>query len=217
MNIFKPTKRQLSYLASMFLVLGTATHASDVEPTGEALAGCRVVALVADGFHPGETPQPIAYWESLGAEVMIGGIETGTVKAGFGPLELEITHAVRNISIDEIDAVFIPGGTSPAKLQESEEILDFVRRAVAADKLVAAICHGPQVLIRAGVLEGRKATCVVVEEREYFDVRDALIEAGGTYVNEAVVQDGNIITSRLPGDVPAFKQAVGEALMAQPK
>lgn len=185
------------------------------EESSDALEGVRVVALVADGFHPGETPQPIAHWEGMGAEVIIAGIETGTVKAGFGPLELEITKAVGDIASDEFDAVFIPGGTSPAILMEDEAVLEFIRKAVKEDKLVAAICHGPQVLIAAGVLDGRRATCVVVEDREYFDVRDALIEAGGIYVNEAVVTDGNIITSRLPDDVPVFQKAVGEALVTR--
>ena len=177
-----------------------------------SLNGRRIAALVADGFHPGETPQPIAYWEALGAEVIVAGIEPGTVSAAFGPLKLDITHAVQDIDIESLDAIFVPGGRSPAVLRESEAVLDFVRRVHAHGGIVAAICHGPQVPISAGILDGRRATCVVVEEREYYAVRDELTEAGGIYVNEPVVIDGTIITSRLPGDVPVFKAAVAEAL-----
>jgi len=195
------------------VVLAAAGQAEYLAPEPEGpLVGRRIVALVANGFHPGETPQPIAYWEALGAEVIIAGIEPGTVSAAFGPLKLDITVAVKDLDVDTLDAVFIPGGRSPAVLRENEEVLDFVRRMDAQGRIVTAICHGPQVLISAGILEGRRATCVVVEARDYYDVRDALIEAGGLYVNEPVVIDGTIITSRLPDDVPVFKAAVAEAL-----
>ncbi|MFW6132825.1 MAG: DJ-1/PfpI family protein [Planctomycetota bacterium] len=206
--MMKTRTAAVTTFALALAVVGTLSAAPSTGP----LHGRRVAALVADGFHPAETPQPIAHLEKLGAEVIVVGIEPGTVSAAFGPLKLDIEKRARDVSMDGIDGVFIPGGTSPAKLRKDEGVLDFVRRAVEADKTVAAICHGPQVLISAGVLEDRQATCVVVEERKYYDVRDEITEAGGTYVNRAVVIDGNIVTSRLPGDVPQFQDAFAKML-----
>lgn len=201
----------LSLLAA--LIWGsTALLADETDVEDQPLQGVRIVALVGEGFHPGETHQPMNYWMDRGAEVIVAGIETGTVSASFGPQTAEVTRLVDEVSLDEFDAVFIPGGTSPAKLREHESVLEFVRQAAAADKVMAAICHGPQVLITAGVLDGVTATCVVVEEREYFAVRDDLEAAGATYVNEPVVIDGQFITSRLLQDVPVFKAAVAEVL-----
>ena len=177
-----------------------------------SLRGRRIVALVAEGFHPGETRQPMAYWEALGAEVIAAGIATGVVSAAFGPQQVEITHVVEDIDVASIDAIFVPGGQSPAVLRESEAVLEFVRAAKTSGAVVTAICHGPQVLIAAGVVDGLRATCVVVEERDYFDVRDALEAAGAIYVNEPVVIDGALVTSRLPQDVDIFKGAVAEVL-----
>jgi protease I len=178
----------------------------------KALDGVRIVALVDNGFHPEETSQPIAYWEALGATVIIAGPEKGVIKAAYGPQELTIAVTPDALSPADYDAVFIPGGTAPAKLRQHEAVLALVRTAVEEAKLVAAICHGPQVLITAGVLDGREATCVVVEARDYFAVKQELEEAGAIYRNEPVVIDGAIITSRLPSDVPVFQRAVAQAL-----
>lgn len=198
-------------LAASFSACGA--NAAEAEGEGKTgLRGVRIVALIDDGFHPDETPQPIAHWEALGAEVILAGPRTGTARAAFGPMRLEMATTPDAVEAGTIDAIFIPGGTSPAKLAKQEAALDLVRRAMAADALIAAICHGPQVLIAAGVLEGRKATCVTVEARGYYAVRDALIAAGATYVDAPVVVDGNIVTSRVPDDVPVFQAAVAEEL-----
>ena len=105
---------------------------------------------------------------------------------------------------EEFDCVIIPGGWAPDRLRRYREVLDFVKN-VAAKGIVAAICHGPQVLISAGLLKGRRVTCVSA-------IKDDVINAGAEYVDEPVVVDGNMITSRVPADLPYFCREIIKAL-----
>jgi len=177
----------------------------------QPLEGRTVGVLIADGFHIGETREPIEFLRAEGATVLPIGMALGEVRSGRQTYEIVRTVDDPEL-VAELDAVVIPGGGSPARLRESEAVLEFVRQFADTGKPLAAICHGPQVLITAGVLKGRRATCVTVAEREYFDVRDELTAAGATYIDEPVVIDGNILTSRLPDDVPLFNAAVARAL-----
>jgi protease I len=108
----------------------------------------------------------------------------------------------------DFDAVVVPGGYAPGKMRVRPAMVDLVRDAAAAGKPVAAICHGPQMLISADVLRGRTLTCT---PSIAVDVKNA----GGLYVDRPVVEDGNIITSRKPDDVPQFADAILKALRAQ--
>ncbi len=199
-------------LAVTLLAVALTAVAVAGEPAID-LSGQTVGILLADGFHAGETHGPIAYLEERGATVLPIGIAAGDVRSGRQSYTIARTVDEEALAAD-LDAVVIPGGSSPAALRQHESVLAFVRRFAATGKPLAAICHGPQVLASAGVLEGRQATCVVVEEREYFAVRNELVTAGAHYRNEPVVIDGNIITSRLPDDVPVFSAAVAQALRA---
>ena len=117
-------------------------------------------------------------------------------------------YVVRNleqVDPDEIDALVIPGGYSPDALRTRREVVEFVRRLHEKGKVIAAICHGPQVLISAGIVKGRRVTA-------YRAVRDDLVNAGAVFVDEPVVVDGNIITARVPDDLPEFCRAIIEAL-----
>jgi len=105
---------------------------------------------------------------------------------------------------EEFDCVIIPGGWAPDRLRRYREVLDFVKN-VATRGIVAAICHGPQVLISAGLLKGRRVTCVSA-------IKDDVINAGAEYVDEPVVVDGNMITSRIPADLPYFCREIIKAL-----
>lgn len=102
-------------------------------------------------------------------------------------------------------ALIIPGGYAPDKLRRYPAVLELVRRAVDSGAVVATICHGPWVLISAGVVRGRSMTCVSA-------IRDDLINAGAAYLDREVVTDGNIITSRTPDDLPAFAATLVRAL-----
>lgn len=117
-----------------------------------------------------------------------------TSKEGY-PAEEEL-H-IKDADIPEFDAVIIPGGYAPDVLRRDSNINNFVKEMFEAGKLVAAICHAGSVLVSAGILAGKKATC-------FYAIKDDVVNAGARYVDEEVVVDGNLITSRSPYDLPAF-------------
>ena len=111
-----------------------------------------------------------------------------------------------DVTADQFDAIIIPGGYSPDHMRRSPEMLEILRQACERGKIVAAICHGPWMLASVGALKGKKAT-------SFFSIKDDVINAGAEYVDEAVVRDGNIITSRTPKDLPYFcKEIIGALL-----
>ncbi|MDD5170133.1 MAG: type 1 glutamine amidotransferase, partial [Syntrophales bacterium] len=110
---------------------------------------------------------------------------------------VKIDRAVKDLSIDEFDAIFIPGGYSPDILRADEDAVRFVGDFVKSGKPVFVICHGPQLLITARVLKGRKIT-------GWKSIRQDIINAGAEFIDREVVEDGNIVSSRSPTDIPAF-------------
>ncbi|MEM0361448.1 MAG: DJ-1/PfpI family protein [Sulfolobales archaeon] len=110
-------------------------------------------------------------------------------------------QSVRDVNLDEVDAVVIPGGFSPDYLRRFPEVLSFVREAFQRGKVVASICHGPWVLISAGITKGRRFTGVVA-------IKDDIINSGAIYEDSPVIRDGNLITARVPDDLPEFCQAI---------
>jgi protease I len=176
-----------------------------VEAHGNSLEGKHVAFLVGEGVHDGETLMPMAYLVNRGAKVTIIGVEPGTVTAYNSAFQFEVQESVANVSFDAFDALVIPGGRSPAFLREHENVVDFVRGYFETGKPVAAICHGPQVLVTAGLLEGYRATAIET-------ISEELRGAGADYVDEEVVVDRNLITSRLPPDLPAFSVRLAESL-----
>jgi protease I len=105
----------------------------------------------------------------------------------------------------EVDAVVIPGGYAPDLMRRYPAMVDLVSEAFKQGKIVAAICHAGWMLASANVLQGRRATC-------FFAIKDDLVNAGARYVDAEVVRDGNLITSRMPSDLPAFCRAIIEGL-----
>ena len=172
---------------------------------GDSLEGKHVAFLVGEGVHDGETLMPMAYLVNRGAKVTIIGVEPGTVTAYNSDFQFKVQESVTNVSFDTFDALVIPGGRSPAVLRENENVLDFVRGYFETGKPVAAICHGPQVLVTAGLLEGYRATAIEA-------IGDELAGAGADYVDEEVVVDRNLITSRLPPDLPAFSKTLAQSV-----
>ncbi len=170
----------------------------------------KVAVLVTEGFHDGEAFMPMGYLANKGAFMIVIGPEKGTVKAYNSDFTINIQKAVEDVSVDYFDALIIPGGEAPAKLRKNEKVVDFAAEFVESGKTVAAICHGPQVLITAGVLEGRSAT-------GFEGIKDELEEAGVNYKDEPVVKDENIITSRTPPDLYDFSKAISKSIMTKEK
>ncbi|MDI3339951.1 MAG: type 1 glutamine amidotransferase domain-containing protein [Sphaerobacter sp.] len=170
------------------------------------LDGKRVAMVVAPGFEDSEAIEPKRYLEERGATVTVIGLERGTVEGKKGAT-LAVDATFDEVSVDQFDALVIPGGGSPERLRIHDGPVAFARAFVESGKPVAAICHGPQLLISADVLRGRTVTCVA-------GIRDDVKNAGATYVDQALVEDGNLITSRVPSDLPQFNEAIARALAA---
>ncbi|MBO9307889.1 type 1 glutamine amidotransferase domain-containing protein [Thermomicrobium sp.] len=172
------------------------------------LAGKRVAMLLAKDFEDSEATDPKQYLETRGAEVVIVGLDRQPITGKKGTV-LQPDKTIDEVTVEEFDALVIPGGGSPENLRIDDRAVAFTRAFVESGKPVAAICHGPQLLISADVLRGRTVTCVK-------KIRDDVKNAGAIYVDEAVVIDGNLITSRVPADLPLFDQAIAEALARVP-
>lgn len=164
----------------------------------------RVAMVLAPNFEDSEAIDPKDYLEAKGADVTVIGLKTGPVPGKKGG-SLEATTTFGNVSPDEFDALVIPGGGAPENLRIDDQAVEFTRRFVESGRPVAAICHGPQLLISAKVLDGRTLTSVN-------KIRDDIANAGGKYVDRELVEDRNLITSRTPADLPAFNQAIARAI-----
>ena len=166
------------------------------------LHGKTIAILATDGVEKVELEQPRAVLEQAGARVELLSLKTGEIQAREHDLEpagqFTVDRAVSDASVDEFDGLVLPGGTvNPDKLRMDATAVSFVRDFVSSGKPVAAICHGPLTLVEAGVAAGRKLT-------SYPSIRTDLRNAGARVVDEEVVVDGNLITSRSPSDLPAF-------------
>ena len=164
----------------------------------------RVAMVLAQNFEDVEATDPKEYLEGLGAEVTVVGIERGPIEGKKGG-SLDADATFEEVSPEDFAMLVIPGGGSPENLRIHDPAVEFTRRFVESGKPVASICHGPQLLISAKVLNGRTLTAVN-------KIRDDVTNAGGNYVDEPLVEDGNLITSRVPGDLPVFDEALGKAL-----
>ena len=131
-----------------------------------------------------------------GAKVIVAGTGEKAYKGKNG-YPLEVDGDIKNYKAKDFDALIIPGGWAPDKLRRYKEVLDFVKEMHKDKKVIAAICHAPWVLASAGIINGKKLTCVSA-------IKDDIINAGADYFDKEVVVDSNIITSRMPKDLPAF-------------
>ncbi len=165
----------------------------------------RVAVLIAEQFHDEETPVPRDYLRKLGAEVDIVGLEKKELVGKYGRTVLTTDKTIYDVKPEEYDGIIIPGGGAPERLRVNDTVLDFVRRFWQTGRPVGVICHGPQVLISAGLLKGVKLTC-------YVGIRDDVKNVGAIYVDEPVCVDGQVISSRKPEDLPFFNEAFARAL-----
>lgn len=173
----------------------------------EKLKGVKVAILATDGFEESELFEPKKALEENGAEVTIVAPEGGRIKAwnhGNWSKELPVDVVLDDASDDDYDALVVPGGViNPDKLRRSNQAVDFVSSFFNKNKMVASICHGPQLLIEAEVVKGRTMT-------SFFSVKKDVVNAGANWVDKEVVVDGNLITSRNPDDLNAFNKTIVE-------
>jgi protease I len=162
----------------------------------------RVAIIVEEGFEDAELRVPYDRLRRAGHEVVVVGREAGKTLAG-QRREAEITTArsIREAAARDFDALVIPGGRSPDELRLDPLMVDFTRQMVETGKPVAAICHAGSLLIEAEVVDDRTLT-------SWPSIRTDLVNAGARWIDEPVVEDGNLITSRRPDDLEAFSDAV---------
>ncbi len=177
-------------------------------PVDEKTPKARIAVMVAEGFHDGEAYIPIGYLFNQDYHITVIGPAAGTVKAYNSDLTINIEKAVSEVSADDFDALILPGGHGPAVLREDRNVLEFVKTFWDSGKVTAAICHGPQVLITAGVLGGRKLTSVG-------SIREEIENAGATFLDQSVVVDKNLVTSRGPKDLHDFLTGIVDELKKQ--
>lgn len=173
------------------------------------LQGRKIALFVDNMYQETELWYPAYRLQEAGAQTVITGAEAGktyTSKLGY---PAKTARSYTQISAQEFDGVVIPGGYAPDYIRRYPDALQFVRDMDAQGKLVASICHGPWVLCSAGILKGRRATC-------FFSIKDDLIHAGAAYADAEVIVDGNLVTSRMPDDLPAFCRAAIGVLKAIP-
>jgi protease I len=164
----------------------------------------KVAVALANNYEDVEATSPIEALQDAGAEVTIVGIEKGEITGKKGDTQTA-SKTFADVSPDDFDMLLIRGGGSPENLRINDAAVQFSRDFVQSGKPVASICHGPQLLISARVVSGRKLTAVN-------KIRDDIVNAGGLYVDEELTEDGSFITSRVPGDLPAFNKAITRAL-----
>lgn len=160
------------------------------------------IAVVLDNlFEDVEYTSPVEALKNEGHEITVIGKETGTVKGKSEDTEVQVDKAISDVKPEDFDALLIPGGFSPDMLRGDEQgrFGEFTKHFVQAEKPVFAICHGPQLLIDTDLLKGKKLT-------SFLSVRKDLENAGATVVDEPVVVDSNIVTSRTPDDLEDFNR-----------
>jgi protease I len=168
------------------------------------LTGRRIIVLAEDLYEDLELWYPVLRLREEGAEVMIAGTGAQTYKGKNG-YPVTVDASVDKVSAGDFDAVVIPGGYAPDRLRRYPAVLSLVRDMFQQGKVVAAICHAAWVPISAGIMKGRRATCVSA-------IKDDVINAGARYEDGEVVRDGNLITSRQPSDLGAFCREIIAAI-----
>jgi protease I len=160
----------------------------------------KALIISADNFEDTELLVPYYRMREEGIEVDIASITKGKIKGKHG-YEVEANKTLEEVNPEEYDILLLPGGKAPETIRRQKKALDIASDFFAKNKPVAAICHGPQILISAGLLKGRHATC-------YRTVADELKSSGAIYEDREVVVDQNLITSRQQGDLPAFLREI---------
>jgi len=168
----------------------------------------KIAILATDGFEDAELLYPYFRLREAGYESILISLQRRPIKGKNG-YPMKPDFKISEVNPDDFDGVIIPGGTkNPDYLRRNKDILEFVSKINDRGALVAAICHAGWVLISAKVIKERRAT-------SYFAIRDDMINAGANFEDSSVVIDGNLITSRMPNDLPDFMKAVLDFLIKQ--
>lgn len=183
----------------------TSRDSGDVEHTMATLSGKRILIFVGDDYEDLELWYPKLRLIEAGAEVVVAGEKAGHTYRGKHGYPCAADAAISEIRSADFAGVVIVGGWMPDKLRRDALVLRLTRECFEQKKLVASICHGPWIMISAGICRGLKMTSTP-------GIKDDLINAGATWVDEAVVVDRNVVTSRRPADLPAFCEKIMGAL-----
>jgi protease I len=171
------------------------------------LEGKRIAILVEEDFEDSELMEPLRAMKDGGARVVIvGSGSKQSYKGKRGSATIAVDTTADKVKPEDFDAIIVPGGYAPDKMRLYQPMVDLVKKAYDDGKVIAAICHGPQLLISADVVNGRRMT-------SWPSVAVDLKNAGAIWVDEPVVRDNNIITSRRLVDLPKFNKAIIEALL----
>jgi protease I len=156
----------------------------------------KALIISADNFEDSELLVPYYRLKEEGTEVEIASMKKGPIKGKHG-YQVEVDKTLDEVRSDDYDLLILPGGRAPEAIRKEEQAVRIAKEFFQQKNPVAAVCHGPQLLITADLVKGRHATC-------YQSVAEELKNAGGIYEDKEVVVDGNLITSRQPSDLPAF-------------
>jgi protease I len=169
------------------------------------LNGKRVALLAEDNYQELELWYPLLRLKEAGAQTVVVGKTSGQVHTSKLGYEVTVDIAVSEVSVREYDAIIIPGGYAPDLMRRNPAMVKLVRDAYYQDKVVAAICHAAWMLASADIVRGRRLT-------SFFSIKDDMVNAGANWVDEPVVRDGKLITSRVPQDLPVFCKEIISAL-----
>ncbi len=170
----------------------------------------RIAILIGPQFHDDETTNPREFLQARNIQVDLVGLDHSQITGKYGRVTLTPDRSIDELKVEEYDGIIIPGGAAPERIRLNEKALEFVKAFWRTGRPIGAICHGPQVLISAGVLQGVTLTC-------YEGIRDDVKLAGARYVDQEVCVDGQLVTSRKPSDLPAFNQAFYDLLVKTPE
>ena len=161
----------------------------------------KVAVVITDMFEDSEYAKPAEAFKKAGHQLVHVGLKAGeTVKGKKQGTPVKVDKTAQEVKVADFDALLIPGGYSPDKLRVDEEVVRFVKEFVDSGKPVCSICHAPQLLITAQVLRGRKIT-------GWKSLIQDIKNAGAEFIDQEVVEDGNLVSSRQPSDIPAFVEA----------
>lgn len=169
------------------------------------LNGKKIAILIGPKFHDEEATIPRDYLQEHGALVELVGLTSDELTGKYGRITLLPDKTIDQIDAKDYDGLIIPGGGAPERIRINEQALVFVKEFWASGRPLGTICHGPQVLISAGVLEGVTLSC-------FIGIRDDVLNVGAAFVDEAVHRDGQLVSSRNPDDLPDFNEAFAQAL-----